>query len=192
MTRDWLTLDDDEAVLWEGSPRIQTVIPALLVGLVVAAAPVAVAVFAPDAAPVPVWPLAVLGVVPPLLVYVWIRNVEFVVTTNRCYRKRGVLSRDVLAVGFESVQNSSYEQGVLGTAFGHGTVSVDTAGGLGTELSFWNIEEPRSVQQLVLDQRDAVAGDEDEVPGSVEQWQAVLDEVRALRRAAERYERTTR
>ncbi|WP_256298859.1 PH domain-containing protein [Haloarchaeobius salinus] len=192
MSRDWLTLEDDEAVLWEASPRIQSIIPALFVGLVIVVVPAGMALLAPDTFPVPVWPVALLGVVPPVLAYVWISNVEFVVTNRRCYRKQGVLSRDVLAVGFESVQNSSYEQGVFGTLFGHGTVSVDTAGGMGTELRFWNIEDPRSVQNLVLDQREAFDGDDDELPGTVEQWQAVLAEVRRLRRAAERYERSSR
>ncbi|MFC4407072.1 PH domain-containing protein [Haloarchaeobius iranensis] len=192
MSRDWLTLEDGEEVLWAASPRVQSVIPAVFVGLVVAVVPVGLQLTAGDAFPVPVWPLALLGVVPPVLAYVWIRNVEFVVTSRRCYRKQGVLSRDVLAVGFESVQNSSYEQGFFGRLFGHGTVSVDTAGGLGTELAFWNVEDPRSVQNLVLDQRAAFDDGDDELPGTVEQWQAVLAEVRRLRRAAEGYEQSSR
>lgn len=192
MSRDWLTLEDGEAVLWEASPRVQSIYPALFVGLLIAVVPVGMQLLAPDAFPVPVWPVALLGILPPVLTYVWISNVEFVVTTRRCYRKQGVLSRDVLAVGFESVQNSSYEQGLFGTLFGHGTVSVDTAGGLGTELSFWNVEDPRSVQSLVLDQREAFDDGDDEIPGTVEQWQAVLTEVRRLRRAAELYEQSSR
>ncbi|WP_440991077.1 PH domain-containing protein [Haloarchaeobius baliensis] len=192
MSRDWLTLEDGEEVLWSASPRVQSIYPALFVGLLIAVVPAGMALLSPDAFPVPVWPFALLGILPPVLTYVWIRNVEFVVTDRRCYRKQGVFSRDVLAVGFESVQNSSYEQGLFGTLFGHGTVSVDTAGGMGTELTFWNIEDPRSVQNLVLDQREAFDGGDDELPGTVEQWQAVLAEVRQLRRAAERYERSSR
>ncbi|MFD1644836.1 PH domain-containing protein [Haloarchaeobius litoreus] len=192
MSRDWLTLEDDEDVLWAASPRVQSIIPALFVGLLIAVVPAGASLLAPDALPVPVWPLVLLGVLPPVFTYIWIRNVEFVVTNRRCYRKQGVLSRDVLAVGFESVQNSSYEQGVFGTLFGHGTVSIDTAGGLGTELTFWNVEDPRSVQSLVLDQREAFDEGGDEFPGTVEQWQAVLAEVRRLRRAAERYEQSSR
>jgi uncharacterized membrane protein YdbT with pleckstrin-like domain len=192
MSRDWLTLEEDEEVLWAASPRVQSVIPAVFVGLFVAVVPIGLQLTAGDAFPVPVWPFALLGVVPPVLAYVWVRNVEFVVTSRRCYRKQGVLSRDVLAVGFESVQNSSYEQGLFGRVFGHGTVSVDTAGGLGTELAFWNVLDPRSVQNLVLDQREAFDDADGELPGTVEQWQAVLAEVRRLRRAAEGYEQSSR
>lgn len=195
MTRDWLALEPGEEVRWADSPRLQTVLPWVAVGLVVAAVPLGLATTAVGTSlPVPVWPAAALGLVPPLLAFVWLRNVEFVVTTRRCYRKRGVLSRDVLAVGFETVQNSAYEQGILGSAFGYGTVTVDTAGAEGAELRFWRIDDPQSVQRLVLDRRDAFrdAHDGTGVPGSVEQWEAVLEEVRRLRRAAERYERATR
>lgn len=190
MSEDWLTLEAGEEVVWSGQPRIQTVIPGVVVGLVLAAVPVWVAVTGAVEVPFAVWPLALVGLLPPVLVYVWIRNVEFVVTNRRCYRKRGVLSRDVLAVGFETVENSSYEQGVLGTAFGYGTVAVDTAGSGGVELTFWRVDDPQSVQRVVLDQRDAYRAErDDELPGTVEQWRAVLAEVRGLRRAAERYER---
>lgn len=190
MSYDWLTLEDGEEVVWSGSPRIQTVLRGVAVGLVVAAVPIWVAVTGAVELPVPVWPLALLGLLPPVLVYVWIRNVDFVVTNRRCYRKRGILSRDVLAVGFETVENSSYEQGVFGTLFDFGTVAVDTAGSGGVEMTFWRVDDPQSVQRVVLDQRDAYRAErDDELPGTVDQWRAVLEEVRGLRRAAERYER---
>ncbi|WP_435345492.1 PH domain-containing protein [Haloarchaeobius sp. HRN-SO-5] len=184
MSRDWLTLEDGEEVLWAASPRVQTVLPWLAVGLALAVVP-----FVLSGVPRPV---ALVGVLPPALAYLYVTNTEFVVTNRRCYRKSGVLSRSVLAVSFETVENSAYEQGVLGTAFGYGTVEIDTAGGMGTELTFWKIADPRSVQSLVLDQRDAARTGADEIPGTVEQWQAVLAEVRRLRAAAERHRRSVR
>ena len=184
MSRNWLTLEEGEEVHWSATPRIQTILPWLAVGLAVAALSLVV-----SAIP---WPVALLGALPPTFAYLVVTNTEFVVTNRRCYRKSGVLSRTVLAVEFDTVENSSYEQNVFGTVFGYGTVEIDTAGGQGTEMTFWNVEDPQSVQSLVLDQRDAARDRDDGLPGTVEQWQAVLDEVRQLRTAAERYERTAR
>ncbi|WP_435360684.1 PH domain-containing protein [Haloarchaeobius sp. DFWS5] len=180
----WFTQDDGEEVLWSAHPRIQTVIPAALVGLVIAVGVVAMALFAAE---MPILAVGgVFGVLPPLLTYLWVRNTQYVVTNQACYRKTGGLSRRVLAVEFDSVQNSSYEQGVLGNLFGYGTVTVDTAGGMGAELRFTNVDDPSRVRELVSKQRART--DEDGIPGSIDQWRAVRDEVRRLRRLTEQYE----
>ncbi|WP_435335551.1 PH domain-containing protein [Haloarchaeobius sp. TZWWS8] len=182
MTEDWLTLDDGEEVLWSASPRIQSVLPAAVLGLVVALGAVALVTVAE--LPTPLLAVALLGLGPPLLAYFYVINTRYVVTNQGCYRKTGGLSRRVISVDFESVQNSSYEQGILGTQFGYGSVTVDTAGGLGQELVFWNVDDPRAVQKLLSEQR--ARHDEPEIPGTLAQWQAIRDEVRVLRRLVER------
>ncbi|WP_247010070.1 PH domain-containing protein [Halorientalis litorea] len=174
----WLTAGPGEAVRWCGGPRIQTALPGAVIGVVVAAASVLV----PEVPSL----LGVAGVVPAAGVYLWVRNVEYVVTTDKLYRKQGVLGRRVTAVGYETVQNASYSQGILGTAFGYGTVTFDTAGGNGTELAFSNVTDPRAVEQLVSE----LLGEEESpadaaVPGSIEQWQAIREEVQRLRRTVE-------
>jgi hypothetical protein len=75
------------------------------------------------------------------------------------------------------VQNSALSQGVAGSLLGYGTVTLEVAGG--DDLAFRRIEDPAAVRPLVDRERDPI-------PGSVEQWRAVLAEVRALRRAVER------
>ena len=60
------------------------------------------------------------------------------------------------------------------------SVVVEAAGG--GSIRFHDIEDPREVHALV-DRRAGVDGEW--VPGSVEQWEAVFDAVRAWRAAIE-------
>ncbi len=127
---DWLSLDQDEEVLWDGEPRIQSIIPALIVG-------------------VPLTPVMGVGLLIIAGAYYNIKNTDFVVTSQGLYKKTGVLSRSVQKIGFEKVQNISFSQGVFGNYFGYGNVEVSTAGGSGVEMRFNSIEEPKNVQELI-------------------------------------------
>lgn len=179
--RPWLTLDPEETVRWAGQPRIQSTIPA--VGLAVL---VAVGALAIPGVPtvLRVAGIAVGGAIGAGAV-LWVRSIEYVVTTDALYRKRGVLGQRVEQVPLEKVQNSSFGQHPLGAVLGYGNVTFDTAGGAptGAEMAFRNIENPDAVRRLV----DAAVADasEDDIPGSLEQWEAVLAEVRRLRAAVE-------
>lgn len=181
----WLTAGPGETVRWCGGPRIQTALPGVFVGVVIAAT----AVLVPEIPSL----LGVVGVAPAAGVYLWVRNVEYVVTTDKLYRKQGVLGRRVTAVGYETVQNASYSQGILGTVFGYGTVTVDTAGGNGTELSYSKVNDPKAVEHLVSELLGGQNSRADAaVPGSIEQWQAIREEVQRLRRTVEQRPDTER
>ncbi|MUV58663.1 PH domain-containing protein [Halogeometricum sp. CBA1124] len=157
---DWVTLDDDEDVVWSATPHPASIVPALVVGL----------------------PLSLLLVGIPIVVgaYLSLRNTHYVVTTAGLYRKSGILSRDVQKVGFDKVQNTSYSQGILGAYLGFGNVDVSTAGGSGVELQFQSVEDPREVAELVNRRvKQAVGSREDEDKGAV--LDDVLTELRAIR-----------
>ncbi|RDZ64994.1 hypothetical protein C5B90_01105 [Haloferax sp. Atlit-12N] len=175
---DWLARGDDETVRWEGRPRIQTVIPAAVVGLfiLVAVAVAAAANGVPELAVV-----GLVGLLLPAWSYLRVTNTRFVVTDRALYRKTGVLSRTVQRVSLDRVQNSGLSQGVTGSLFGYGTVSVEAAGG--GAISFEDVDDPGAVRDRIEGRNDR---DGDEIPGTVEQWVAVRDEVRALRAALER------
>ena len=168
---DPLSVSDGERVLWEGHPRIMTVLPAVLVGLGLVVAPIAVAIRV--GRPV-VALLALGGLAIPVWSYLHVTNSRYVVTDRALYRKTGVLSRRVQRVSLSNVQNSQFSQGVRGSFLGYGSVAIEAAGG--GSIRFGSIENPRDVRALV----DEHAG-EDPIRGSVEQWYAVLEEVRALR-----------
>jgi uncharacterized membrane protein YdbT with pleckstrin-like domain len=166
MEKEWLTLDEDEEVLWEGNPRIQSIIPSLIVGI----------------------PFSVVLIGIPIVVgaYLSVKNTEFVVTSQGLYRKSGVLSRSVQKIGFDKVQNISFSQGVFGNYFGYGSIEISTAGGSGVEMRFRNIDEPRRVQQIInrgAEQRRE-SGQEGESAGSDVQRQ-MLEELRKIRKLLE-------
>lgn len=174
MSRDWFTPASGEAVVWSGSPRWTTILPAVAVGLALLAG-IGYAAWA-----VSPWALAAVpfALAIPVAGYLQLRNTEFVVTDRAVYAKTGVVGRRVVESSLGKVQNSTYSQGVLGGLFGYGSVTIELAGG--DDVEFYRIEEPAAVRRLV--DRSAGGGG---IPGSPAQWRAVLDEVRAVREAVE-------
>ncbi|MFC6732303.1 MULTISPECIES: PH domain-containing protein [unclassified Haladaptatus] len=172
---DWLVPDAGEEVLWSGHPRLTTVLPAMVIGaLLVGGFGAAGFAFNEPLLAIP----ALLGFLIAGAAYLLVVNTEFVVTNVGLYRKTGVFSRNVRRVSLSRVQNSAFSQGLLGSIFGYGSVGVEAAGG--GSIRFSNIENPRDVRALV----DTYAG-ADDIPGTLDQWQAVLEEVRGLRAAFE-------
>lgn len=161
---------------WAGRPRLLSALPAGLLGLVLVAGAVAVVVTTRRS---PALLFVPVGIAIGAWGYLVVTHTRFVVTDRAIYRKRGVFSRDVRRIDVERVQNSSFRQGVRGSLFGYGTVVVEAAGG--GSIRFHDVEEPREVRSLV--DRRVAAGDG--FPGSPEQWEAVLTEVRTWRARVE-------
>ncbi len=128
---DWLTLGSKEDIVWQGQPRIKSIIPAVVIGI----------------------PTAIFGV--GLLIiagaYLSVKNTEYVVSNKSLYVKKGVLSRSVQKIGFDKVQNISFSQGILGNHFGYGNIEISTAGGSGVEMRFRSIRDPKQVQEKIND-----------------------------------------
>lgn len=174
----WIALDPGERAYWRGSPRIQSAIPWM--GVAVGGALFVPAAFVVEALPPFV---ALLAVVVSVAIGLWgtlsIVRTEYLVTNRRLAAKRGVVGRVVAEMDMDRVQNTSASQHALGAAIGYGTVTADSAGGGDEDLSFRNVDDPQRVRRLV----DEAGRDGSEVPGSVEQWEAILTEVRTWRRA---------
>jgi len=181
-----IPLDTDESVEWTGRPRVTTVLPAVVSGAVLVAVATAAAVVGETPVALGVVPLAVAI---PLWRYVALRGVQYVVTDEALYVKRGVLTRSVAQAHLETVQNSAFGQDVTGSLFGYGSVTFEVAGG--EDLSFRAVEDPRSVRELVdrtASNDDGLGGRdrrESTVPGDLAGWRLVRDEIRAIRRSLE-------
>ncbi|WP_042663836.1 PH domain-containing protein [Haloferax sp. ATB1] len=162
---DWLTLDDDEEVLWADTPHPYSLVPSFIVGV----------------------PLSLVLVGIPLLVgsYLSHTNTNYVVTSDALYRKSGVLSRSVQRIEFDKVQDTSYSQTFLGAQFGYGSVNISTAGGSGIEMSFQNVADPQSLQTLVNERIKRRSGPETDAEGKAAVLDDILTELRAIRRAVE-------
>lgn len=185
MTDD-LLLHANEDLLWSGSPRRSAAADAAVAGGLLLAVSAGGFLFLPADRPlagtVLLLALVPLGVAIPLARLLQLRRTTFAVSDAAVYARSGVLSRQVRRVGLERVQNSAYSQSLTGSLFGYGTVTLESAGGE-EPVRFRRIDTPREVRALV-DRRVERAADP--IPGTVEQWAAVLAEVRALRATVER------
>ncbi|WP_256298857.1 PH domain-containing protein [Haloarchaeobius salinus] len=168
---DWLSLDEDEEIIWSGNPHPMSIVPALIFGV----------------------PLIILlvGIAIIVAAYLWRENTEYVVTTDGLYTKSGVFSRNVQRVDFDKVQNISFSQGVVGNYFGYGNVDISTAGGSGVEMQFQSVADPKSVQErinrLIKENRRGSDRPEDE-PEKGQVLDEILTELRAMRETFERIE----
>jgi len=177
MSSDWRWLRADETVVWDGRPRLTTIVGSVVLGLLVVVGAVGLAVTV-DPRLVAV---GILGVPLPIWDYFRVKNTSYLVTTRAVWLKTGVFGRSVRRVTISRVQNTSYRQSVRGSLFGYGTVTVDVAGG--EDIEFERISNPRSVQEGINDQRNR--RENADRLGTVEQWQAVLSAVRGIRQRIE-------
>jgi|AntDeeMinimDraft_6_1070357.scaffolds.fasta_scaffold00498_6 uncharacterized membrane protein YdbT with pleckstrin-like domain len=173
MSDDWRWLHDSETEVWEGRPRLTTIAGSVVAGLaILVGAGWLAATVDPRLAAV-----GLVGVPLPVWAYLRIQRTTYLVTTRAIWVKTGVLGRSVRRITLSKVQNTAYEQSIRGSIFGYGTVTVEVAGG--DDIDFRCISDPASVQEAINDQIDR--GDDRELPGSPEQWQAVLSTVREIR-----------
>ncbi|WP_435102145.1 PH domain-containing protein [Halarchaeum sp. P4] len=180
-----IPLESDESVVWTAHPRVTRVLPAVVTGLALVLAGVVGWVVAETALALLLVPLGVAGAG---WRYLANRNTQYVVSEDALYKKTGVLSRAVTQAALETVQNSAYAQSLTGSLFGYGSVEFELAGG--GSLVFRGVPDPREVRALVdqTTKSDGIAGDatDDGVPGDVEQWRAIREEVVALRETVKR------
>ena len=171
---DWVTLTDDETVVWRGGPSTARVVQELLgetLLVVVGIAVVAVgsgavaAVDPPTLSAVPLGLIGIglavvlLGVVLGVVTYLRFRAIEYLITTSELYRKRGLFSRSVRNLRLERVQDSGFRQSAVQRLLGYGTVHVSTAGGGGVELRFRHVPDPEAVNGSITRQLDRVRGE---------------------------------
>ena len=128
---DWLSLADDEEVIWSDTPHQRLLIRDMIPGILLA--------------------VFIIGI--PLMIAAYLRhkNTHYVISTDALYLKTGILSRNVRRIDLAKVQDSSYRQSFFGTIFGYGSLDVSTAGGSGVELSFRGVSDPKELQSMVND-----------------------------------------
>lgn len=179
-----IPLASDESVLWTGRPRVTVVLPAAIGGLVLVLAGL-IGMFVFDF--VSALALVPFGLAVSIGRYLRNQRTQYVVTDYALYKKTGVLSRTVSQAALTTVQNSSYSRSLTGSLFGYGAVEFEIAGG--GSFAYRTITDPQAVRALVAqgtEAEDSLTGESTErlsLPGRLEQWQAVRDEVRLLHRA---------
>lgn len=156
---EWVTLGEDERVVWSGTPTLFLSAGSLLGGLLVAVAGVLLYAFVPADVEFRWVALLLIPAGLALMAYAYVRHqsTRYVVTTNEVYRKEGLLSREVTSLRLDRVQNTSYEQSALERLLSYGDVRVDTAGTGGTEITFESVSNPQEISGLLTEQLDRVA-----------------------------------
>ncbi|MBZ6493643.1 PH domain-containing protein [Natrinema longum] len=162
---EWLSLDDNEEILWAGGPDRRTLVPAFVIGIPLT--------------------LVLIGLLIIVGEYLRVTNTHYVVTTRALYKKTGVFSRDVKRIEHGKVQDISYSQSALGTHFGYGSVEISTAGGSGVEMSFDSVPDPRAIQQRIGERIKRERGESADDRTKDEILEEILTELRAIRTAVE-------
>lgn len=149
----WLSLDEEEELLWGDTPHRLSLVLSVAVGL----------------------PLCLILIGIPIVISAYLHhtNTNYVITSVAVYKKTGILSRNVKRIEFDKVQNTSYQQSFVGSRFGYGSVDIATAGTGGVEMRFRNVRTPREVQTLI-NERSAETQDQN---GADDDAEAVLDEI---------------
>lgn len=65
-----------------------------------------------------------------------VRFTRYIITEKRCIKNWGFITRHFRDVLFKKIQNTYFTQGIIERLFGYGTVSIDSAGGHGSEVVF--------------------------------------------------------
>jgi len=172
-----IPLDTNESVEWSGRPRITTILPAVVIGVLLLVSGIVVSVTRETLLFLAVVPLS--GVAIPVWKYFALQGVQYVITDEALYVKRGVLTRSVTQANLETVQNSSFGQDITGSIFGYGSVTFEIAGG--DDLSFRAIEDPScnpGTRRSSSIERRWSRWDsrrESGIPGDLSQWQQIRD-----------------
>lgn len=153
----WVTLTEGEEVIWQGRPTLYSYTGRLLLPAVVIAIGLLLwgiesrtfAAGTPIAESLPVGLiggiLVLLGLagVARVLLDWW--TVRYLLTTDEVYRKEGLVSRQVRNLRLDQIQNTSFQQTVLGRLLSYGDVSIETAGSHTTEITFAHVPQPEAV-----------------------------------------------
>ena len=160
----WVTLTDDETVVWSGGPGRIRLIEEILVELLIIL--LGVGLFAaprydllPVAVPgIEIVGLALVGVglVLAIVTVLRFRATAYLITNNELYLKHGLISRSVQNTRLNQVQDTGFSQSALQRVFGLGNVYVSTAGRSGTSIRFKNVPNPARVNGIITEQLDDI------------------------------------
>ena len=152
-----MDLHPGERVVFEGHPSWRALLSVYLGG---ALAALAVAVVVALAAAIAIGVAVGAALVALVLIVGFIKRMatRYMVSTQRLYIRRGILSKRVQQTRIDRVQNVNTEQSVFERVLRVGTVDFDTAGSEDSDFSFVGIADPGGVVAAVdTAQREAAA-----------------------------------
>lgn len=154
-----MELHADERIVFEGHPSWRAVL-SFYIGGVVGAAVIAFVIGLITSTFLMVLAFAVLVALVVVAGLVKRTATDYMVSTQRLYIRRGILSKKVQQTRIDRVQNVNTEQSLRERLLRVGTVDFDTAGSDDSEFRFVGISEPARVVAAV-DRAQASAHDPD-------------------------------
>ena len=155
---DWVTLTEDETVLWDGHPSFRLIAPSVAVGLVVALAGIALTVVITD--PTIRW-LFLLGIPIGVVIIVWaylsLVSTRYVLTSEEVYRKRGILNRNVAQIRLDRVQNTTCSQSATERLLSYGDITIYTAGSDTMDITLADVPNPQAINRQLTEALDTVS-----------------------------------
>ncbi|RRJ31001.1 PH domain-containing protein [Halocatena pleomorpha] len=165
-TPSWVTLTEGEQLVWNGHPSLRSVGGTFVVGLILIAVGIGIGALFEDV-------IRLLSLVPIGLglfiagvTYVNYRSVQYVLTAEEVYKKSGIISRNVVNIRLDRIQNTSYTQSLPERFLGYGHIQIDTAGTGGSDLILEDVPNPEHVNGLITEYLDKVRPQPDEQPQS--------------------------
>lgn len=150
----WVTLTPDERVIWKGHPSFWLVGWLIIISVGIIAIGIgAFVLFENILRLLSIIPIAI-GILIMFRAYLSHKSVYYVLTTEEVYKKSGLLSRSVMNIRLDRIQNTAFTQSFLERLMKYGTIEIDTAGTGGTELVLYAVSDPRYVNGLITEQLD--------------------------------------
>ncbi|UPM42251.1 PH domain-containing protein [Halocatena salina] len=152
----WVTLTEGEQLVWSGHPSLRSVGGTFVVGLILIAVGIGVGIlFEGVIQLLSLVPIG-LGLFTAGVTYVNYRSVQYVLTAEEVYKKTGIISRNVVNIRLDRIQNTSYTQSLPERFLGYGHIQIDTAGTGGSDLVLTNVPNPEYVNGLITEYLDNV------------------------------------
>jgi uncharacterized membrane protein YdbT with pleckstrin-like domain len=150
-----MDLESGESIIFEGHPSWRSIlgfyVKGLLVVVLLSAAVGAISKVSEDEVKKG-WVGAALGAGLVILILAgWFKRIftKYVITTNRLYIRRGIVSRREQQTQLSKVQNVNTSQSAFQRLLQVGTVDFDTAAGDDYDFKFAGVEDPQEVVTAV-------------------------------------------
>lgn len=156
----WVTLTPDEEVVWSGHPSLRAAVgplvgSLLLIGLGFGLMFGTVGSFGSGISLLQVLSVGLIGIGlwSIAMLFVRLKSVQYVLTTEKVYKKTGLLSRTVRTLWINRIQHTTSTQTARERLLTYGTIEIETAGGADGGFSLTNISFPDRMTALLTEQR---------------------------------------
>jgi hypothetical protein len=158
---EWVTLDDDEEIIWIATPSRWTYVGVILSAVL--GSIVALVIAFNGSVDVYVGPLPFdylllyvlpIAATPTLLYEIESRNTKYVLTTKQVWYKSGILTEYTNPIRLENVTTIEYDQTYKERLCSVGDIYVSTAGTGGYDMVLQKIPDPAPKSSLIMEYQD--------------------------------------